>query len=324
MRGELQRRNLSKWCGGLPSLLLPHAVCLGLRTLVLLLSWTVLRVNHFYGSCVGLILWWSNTNLKRIARINLRIAHPELTEDERDQMLRDSMLELGKTITELGPLWRGSERRIRGLVTGISGQHHVENALSAGKGVVALSPHIGAWELMGLYLSLEYGITSLYRPPKLKPAERFARQVRERFGAVLVPTDISGVGALRRALARNEMIGILPDQDPGESGGCYAPFLGQSARTMLLASRLAAKADCPVIISFAERLPKGAGYHIHFIPADPRIASADDATAAAALNEAVESVIALNPAQYQWSYKRFSSAPPGEVSPYADSLRRAA
>lgn len=312
-----QENSLAKVWRDLPSLLLQQVVYSGLRLLILLLSWTALPVNHFYGACIGRMLWWFDGHTKRISRVNLKIAFPDRSQAEREQLLKSNLIELGKTVTELGPVWNGSPRRIRRLVADVRGAHHVENALAAGRGVIMLSPHIGAWELMGLYLSLEYGITSLYRPPKLTSAERFSREVRERFGANLVPTDVKGVGALRRALSRNEMIGILPDQDPGESGGYFAPFFGRSARTMLLVSRLAAKADCPVVISFAERLPWGRGYRIHFIPADPCIASQDPDVAAAALNADVELVIRLNPAQYQWSYKRYKSVPAGEVCPYS-------
>jgi KDO2-lipid IV(A) lauroyltransferase len=297
---------------------------MGLRALVCLLSLTTLRVNHFYGHVAGCFLWWCETDVKRVSLANLKIAYPNLTAAERGTLLKKSLSELGKTMTELGHLWTGSERRIRGLIADVKGRHYVDEALAAGRGVITLVPHLGAWELSGLYLSLEYEITSLYRPPKLRAAERFTRRVRERFGAELVPTDMTGVRALRRALARNAMVGILPDQDPGESGGVYSPFYGRHVRTMLLASRLAAKTGCPVLFCCAERLPKGQGFRIHFVPADPLVASTDERIATTALNQGVQSLIEINPAQYQWSYKRFKNPPSQEASPYQPMARRAA
>ncbi len=296
----------------------------GLRILLHLLSLTTLRVNHFYGSIAGCFLWWWETDVKRVSRGNLEIAYPNLSVEQRNRLLKKSLFEFGKTMTELAHLWTRSERRIRGLVTEVKGRDHMDDALAAGRGVITLVPHLGAWELSGLYLSLEYGITSLYRPPKLRAAEQFAHRVRSRFGANLVPTDMAGVRALRRALARNEMIGILPDQDPGKSGGVYSSFFGRQARTMLLASRLAEKTGCPVLFCCAERLPGGQGFRIHFVPADPTIASEDELLATTVLNKGVESLIEINPSQYQWSYKRFKNPPPTEASPYQHSQRRAA
>jgi KDO2-lipid IV(A) lauroyltransferase len=85
---------------------------------------------------------------------------------------------------------------------------------------------------------------------------------------------------------------------------------------MLLASRLAAKSDCLVVYCVAERLPRGAGYRIHFKQAHPDVASANDLTAATAINEGIESIIGINPAQYLWSYKRYRANAHAPVNPY--------
>lgn len=287
------------------------------------LGFTMLRVNHLYGSLAGRFLWWTNSEAKKISETNLKIAFPDLTTDKRNRLLKKSLRELGKTITELGPVWSWGEHSVKGMVRSINGQHHVDDALKTGRGVIMLAPHLGSWELMGLYLSIEYGITSLYRPPRLRAIEEFTREVRQRFGANLVPTNMSGVRALRRALADNQMIGILPDQDPGASGGIQAPFFGYSARTMLLVSKLAAKTDSPVIFAFAERLNKGQGYQIRYVPASSAIASTDESEAASALNEGVETIIKINPAQYQWSYKRYKYTSGNDESPYETSRKAA-
>jgi KDO2-lipid IV(A) lauroyltransferase len=300
-----------------------------LTCLVHLLSLTFLRVNHFYGACVGRALYLFAKKTKRIGRTNLKIAFPNRSADERECLLRSHLVEIGKTITELGPLWSWGRRRTSNLVVDIQGQQHVDDALSHGRGVMVLVPHFGSWELCGLHLSMRYGVVSLYRPPRLSGIADFVRRARQRFGAKLVPTDLSGVRAIRTALKQNKMVGILPDQDPGEEGSVRAPFFGRSARTMVLVSRLASKSQCKLVFLAAERLPKGAGYRLHFLPADQEIASRDDVVAATALNRGVESVIALAPAQYQWSYRRFRGRVNGKADPYKRSesqttLRRAA
>ena len=135
-------------------------------------------------------------------------------------------------------------------------------------------------------------------------------------GAKLVPTDASGVRALFQAAARNEMIGILPDQDPGAQGGVFAPFFGLQTNTMTLLPRLMQKTGATVIISYAQRLPRGQGFHLHFVPL-PAVSDPDDIQAiATALNQGVEECIRQSPAQYQWSYKRFKTRPAGEVGFY--------
>jgi len=284
--------------------------------LVRLLSFTFLRVNHFYGACVGHVLFAFARETKHVARTNLRIAFPEKSDSDRESLLKNSLVELGKTITELGPLWSWNQPRTTALIKEIRGQHLVDEALEHGRGVIVLVPHFGAWELVGLHLSIEYKVVSLYRPPRLSDIADFVRNARQRFGADLVPANISGVRAVRSSLKENQMVGILPDQDPGESGSVRAPFFGYSARTMVLVSRLASNSKCKVVFLAAERLSRGEGYRLHYLPADPNIASADDMVAASALNAGVENVIKIAPAQYQWSYKRFGGRIAGTLDPY--------
>jgi len=135
-------------------------------------------------------------------------------------------------------------------------------------------------------------------------------------GATLVPTDASGVRALYKAVAKNQMIGILPDQDPGDEGGVFAPFFGVPANTMTLLPRLMQKTGAAVIFSYAERLPRGQGFHVHFLPAPADARTDELQQAAAALNLGVENCVRQSPAQYQWSYKRFKTRPPGETRFY--------
>ena len=66
-----------------------------------------------------------------------------------------------------------------------------------------------------------------------------------------------------------------------------------------------------VLMAFAERLPGAKGFRIRLLPGPAAIADADTVKAAAALNASIESCIALAPAQYQWSYKRFTIRPDG-------------
>ncbi|TZF85352.1 hypothetical protein FW784_12315, partial [Lysobacter lacus] len=63
-----------------------------------------------------------------------------------------------------------------------------------------------------------------------------------------------------------------------------------------------------------ERVGEDAGgprFALHVEPAPTDVASRDVATSVAALNAAVESVARRDPAQYQWTYKRFSLQPDG-------------
>jgi KDO2-lipid IV(A) lauroyltransferase len=120
-----------------------------------------------------------------------------------------------------------------------------------------------------------------------------------------VRAEGAGVRTLYRRLQAGGVVGILPDQKPNQGEGENAPFFGVPAQTMVLLPRLAERTGATVLFSFAERLPHGAGYRVHFLPAPDGIANKDIGIACAALNRGVEDCVRLAFAQYQWTYKRY-------------------
>lgn len=275
-----------------------------------------LPLAHALGTVVGWGLILVPNQLRRIGRINVPLCFPEFAPAQQRALLRRSLIEAGKTMCEAGALWLWPRARVLALVREVSGEQHLRTALAAGRGAILATPHLGAWEIMGLYASAHYPLTSLYRPPRLAELDALVRRGRERLGAQLVPADAAGVRALYRALARGEVVGMLPDQEPGAGNGVFAPLFGVAANTMALLSRLAIKTDAPVIFCYAERLPRGRGYHLHFVPAPAAIRHAPLEQSVRVLNETVEALVRRCPPQYQWGYKRFRTRPPGAARLY--------
>ena len=58
-----------------------------------------------------------------------------------------------------------------------------------------------------------------------------------------------------QGLKKDEMLRILPGQEPAEGNGVFAPFSGIPANTMFLVTRLRGKSGAPVFIARLERLP---------------------------------------------------------------------
>lgn len=294
------------------------------KGLVIFFSWLPLSVNQFAGRTLGRFLWWIPNENRRNTLINLKLAFPNMAEAERQALAKQSLLQLGMMATELGPAWMWSEDKLLSLVKEVKGQEHLDKVLAnleeesgSKRGIIFLSPHIGAWELTGSFLSMNYPSIFLYRQPKLDGGlKEFMLKSRERFGAELVATDMRGVRALSQALKQSKVTGILPDQDAGEKGGIHAPFFGQPARTMTLVSKLIQKTNCEYLFIVFERLPKAQGYCVHYLPAETDMASKDELLATAALNRGIEACVSIMPEQYLWSYRRFRKPPQGYENPY--------
>ncbi|MHB8745262.1 MAG: lysophospholipid acyltransferase family protein [Gammaproteobacteria bacterium] len=271
---------------------------------------------HACGAALGMLLAVLPNSLRRVAAINLAICFPELDAPARRRLLRRNLIETGKTFTEMGAMWHWPMPRLLSTMRAVSGMDSVDAAQRRGRGVILASPHLGAWEMAGLYVSVRFPMTSLYRPPRLRALEQLSRTARARFGARLVPTDASGVRALYQALGRGEVVGILPDQNPEPGSGVFAPFFGIPAYTMVLIARLARKTGAALFVTYAERLPHGQGYHLRFREAPAEFAAAMPEQAVAIMNQLIETCVREQPAQYQWNYKRFRIQPEGRSPLY--------
>lgn len=284
-----------------------------LRGVLVGLGYLPLIVLHGLASTLGSLLWVVPNNRKRIALMHLELCLPELPEDERRWIARQSLLHLAKAILEAPAIWFGPERRLRRWLDDPEAAARLKDIVSTG-GSIVLCPHIGSWELAGMFCAGQGPITSLYKPQK-GAADALILEGRKRLGAHLVPTTGAGVKALLQALKQGEMIGVLPDQDPPPGSGVFAPLFGIPAHTTELVSKLAARTQAPVCFCYAERLPWGRGFRFHIKPLSSA-GVADAQSGAAALNRGIEAVLTHLPEQYWWSYKRFRRLPKGIQSPY--------
>ena len=276
-----------------------------------------LPVAHALGAGLGWLLFIIPNKRRRTAEINLALCFPEKPADARRRLMRRNLIELGKSVVEIGVLWTRPKEKLLRWVRRISGEDELKQAMARGRGLILALPHLGTWEMIGMWGSIRYPMTSLYRTPPMSQMGTLMRAARERFGARLVSADSAGIRALYKALGHGNMVAILPDQVPStRSGSVFAPFFGIPASTMVLLSRLAAKTGAPVMFGYAERLPRGRGYHLHFLPAPPEIGQADIEASAGVINAMVEKCVRALPEQYQWVYKRFRGRPPGEKAFY--------
>jgi KDO2-lipid IV(A) lauroyltransferase len=283
---------------------------LALRGFALLpLSWI-----RAIGGLLGAVASWLPLRERRVTDVNLRIAFPDMDPRERRRLARRSMGQTGRTFAELSAIWSWSSERLHRHVLEVHGEAAVTEAVESGRGVIFALPHLGAWELLGIYCPKRWPFTGLYRAPRLREMETFMRAARERHGARLVPAGQGAVRSLYRAVGAGETVAILPDQDAGEGAGIFVPFFGESANTMVLLPRLAARTRALVVFAWVERVPRG--FRIHFVPASDEIYDSNLERSAASMNRDVERLVRACPDQYLWSYKRFRIRPPGTPDPY--------
>ena len=127
----------------------------------------------------------------------------------------------------------------------------------------------------------------------------------------VITRDSEGTGYLRDG----GVVGILPDQQPKVGDGEFVPFFGKDALTMTLLGRLAARTGATVLFAYCERIGAGPEFALHVEAAPAAITDPDPVVATTALNAAVERIARRDPAQYQWTYKRWRWRPVGSSEP---------
>jgi KDO2-lipid IV(A) lauroyltransferase len=286
------------------------------RTIVRGFALLPMPFNHALGTIIGYLLYLLPSRIKHISRVNIEMCLTQHDTTARHRILRKSLINVGKAITETGPIWLWPQQKTLQLIRAVENEHLITQGLEQQKGVILLVPHLACWEIMGVYLTSRYPMTMLYRPHRIQSLTQLMIEGRERQGGKLAPTDIQGVRLLIKSLKNNELTAVLPDQDPGYEKGEFAPFFGHPANTMTLLSKILQKTGARAISAYAERLPNGQGYHIHFYDADPDVNSSNLTTSLTAVNREVEQLILRCPDQYQWGYPRFRRQPDKLPNPY--------
>ncbi|HUS25212.1 MAG TPA: lysophospholipid acyltransferase family protein [Candidatus Binatia bacterium] len=282
-----------------------------LRAGLTLLGHLPLALLHAVGAAAGWLLWAVPNRARYVTLLHVERCLG-LTGAERDLVARQSLLHFGRAALEAPAVWFGSRSRLlRWIDDGVARTQL--QSLARERGLILLGPHLGSWELAGMFCAASVPLTSLYKP---QPGvmDDLILQGRARLGARLAPSTTGGVKTLLEALRRRETIGILPDQDPPAGSGVFAPLFGISAHTTELVSKLAARTGAPVWFCWGERLPRGAGFRIHLREAPADIT--DPHHGPAALNRGIESVVREMPEQYWWGYRRYRRRPQGESRLY--------
>ncbi|WP_336368403.1 lysophospholipid acyltransferase family protein [Marinobacter sp. C2H3] len=292
---------------------LKYVLITGALRLASLLS---LRAAQAIGRWLGSLAWLLGTGARKVTEINVRACLPELSSSDQASLSRQSLAHTGMAALEIPLMWEWPVERCLGLVRETVGLELIDKARANGRGLILLAPHLGNWELAGLFFSSRYNMAALYSPPDLPEFEQYMIRVRGRLGSELVRGDRRGLLRMMSILKEGEVVGILPDQSPRGKTNVYAPFFGHTVRTMTLVNKLLRKTGAAALLTYAERLPDGQGFKLVVSEAENGLDTDDPEAAAAALNLTVEKAVRMAPEQYQWEYKRLRHQPDGCPNPY--------
>ena len=286
-----------------------------LNLLLRLVAALPLRTVYAIGGFLGHVVYWLSPTYRRRLNENL-----ELAGYTDAAMRRAAIAGAGRQGLETPWIWKRPRDDLIAR-TSVVDIRLVDEALSDGRPVMFLAPHLGCFEVTAQFYAAfrpeakARPITVLYRVPHKSILRPIVEAGRAADGLRLAPAEMRGVRMLMKAMKDRQVVGILPDQVPSRGEGVWAPFFGRWAYTMTLPARLARQFDAIVLFLYGERLPGGAGYRIHLRRLQEPL-TGDPAHDAAVMNRGLESLIRECPTQYLWGYNRYK-VPAGAEPPPA-------
>lgn len=264
-----------------------------------------------------LLVPYLRRNKKRLhqAQTNLRLCFPELTEEEREKLLYETLYSTAMAIFETGISWFWPKWRLRRIVT-IKGLEHIASAQKEGQGALLLSLHFTTLDIGSAMLGLYVNYDGMYRPHSNAVYDYLQKSRRETYveeGTAISRDNVRGmIGRLRQG----RMIWYAPDRDLGEKLSVFVPFFGVQTATVTATAQFARMGRARVIPFCQKRLPGGKGYELVVFPPFEHYPSGDDYQDALRVNQFMEEEIRKIPGQYFWAQPRFKTRPEGEPSVY--------
>jgi KDO2-lipid IV(A) lauroyltransferase len=271
-----------------------------------------------------LLVWAIDRRHRRIARINLRIAFPEMADAEASRIIRRCYRQMGTSAAEFVHLPRMDAAYVREHVR-FEGYEHVRVSMKEKKvPTLVMTGHFGNWELQShAFARVCEPMAFIVRPLRNPVFARIVTERRELAGNIAIRKEDSAKEVMRLA-RRGVMIGILIDQNVDRRKGVPVDLFTRKAYTTFGIARLALAMGAAVHPGFIFRDPKRKFHHVlRFGPPigiDPGAPREEEvARVTRRCNEALEDAIREDPGQWMWFQKRWKTRPEGEPEIYEES-----
>ena len=259
------------------------------------------------GARLGRFLMKLSRKTRLAAMRNLELCFPELSERERDKLLRQHFEALGISFAEMAISWLAPAEKFDKLVR-IEGREHLEAAKRKGHGIILYLAHFTCLEIgLRALQDLNTRCAGMYRPQRNAMIDTLILRGRRRSFYRLIPRD--NVRALVRELRNNSTVCYLPDQVHTGSDSVLLPFFGEPAVTNTATSRIAKLSGATVLAYFFRRLEDDSGYVVTIAPSIDDFPSDDSVEDTRKMVTQLEDYIRLAPEQYVWTYRRFKGRP---------------
>jgi KDO2-lipid IV(A) lauroyltransferase len=250
---------------------------------------------------IASILYYYIPKRRKVAIKNLRTAFPEYSDIWIQNMLKKCYKFFIYNFIQFLAFPKSTDS----IKIQINGQVALDNALEKGKGVILISAHFGAWEILGHWLGVNnYPLRGVAQRQKNKGANKFFEEKRQLSGIKHIYRKV-GMDVLYNILKENKILGLVSDQD-AKNKGIFVNFFNTLASTHKGAAIFHLNTSAPMIFGLC--IQTGfQEYKIELIPIIPVNNTIEDITKQYTLT--LEKIIRKYPEQNFWFHNRWKTTP---------------
>ncbi len=188
----------------------------------------------------------------------------------------------------------------------VKGQNLLNNTLKDGQGIIFVSGHFGAWEILAAWLGYnQYPISAVATKQGNRGADKFFLDLRNHFGMKHIYRK-SSLDNMYGVLTRGEILGLVSDQD-AKTRGVFVKYFNQQTSTPKGAARFHLESRAPIIFTICYQ-NKPNDYTIEFHPVKIA-ANATIESITQTYTSLLEKHIRRFPEQYFWFHRRWKTKP---------------
>jgi KDO2-lipid IV(A) lauroyltransferase len=260
-------------------------------------------------------------DLRRTGEINLRLAFPEKSEEERAKLLRECFDNLGRELGLFSQMRTRSREELRQLIEPAGWENLEKARAERGDQLIYYTGHLGGWEMTSFGISLlGYPFTFLVRRLDNPLIEQLVDEVRTKFGNKTIDKLSAARSMLKILRSGKQALGLLTDLNTLDDEAIFVDFFGVPAATTFLVAKLAVRTKTPLVPFFA---PWSEEKQKYLLIAEPPVVpectgdeEADVRRVTVELTRRLENQIRQFPGQWLWIHKRWKTRPPGEPRIY--------
>ncbi|MBS0451219.1 MAG: lipid A biosynthesis acyltransferase [Proteobacteria bacterium] len=275
-----------------------------------------LPVLRSVGVGVGHLLHAVARPRRRVVDANLRVCFPELGEQERQRISRQTFVYVAQSWLDRSWLWHAPREVVQSRLALRGAKEDLDELANGEQAVVLFAPHFYGLDAGATTLTMHMARPSMtiYTTQRDPMIDDWARVGRTRFGNVTALERTDGVKPVLHRLRRGEVLYLLPDMDFGPSQSIFVPFFGVQAATVPSLSRFSQLGRAIVMPVLTRFTPNG--YEVELLPRWSDFPTGDIVADTTHMNKMLEGYIRTMPSQYYWVHRRFKTRPEGEPPVY--------